>query len=148
MVIVGHSDTIQYGPVSPAQARDWLADWLQLWQQMAVQPVVLPAELLAQNLKKLKKQAAAGPYSAQPLLDSWLGRGYRGNDQTPAHQDEGCSLHPDWQLILRGQDAAAALDAAVRAHVPRLYVPILDHHQILQEKNQGQKKDPAGDHAP
>lgn len=148
MVIVGHSDTIQYGPVSPAQARDWLADWLQLWQQMAVQPVVLPAELLAQNLKKLKKQAAAGPYSAQPLLDSWLGRGYRGNDQTPAHQDEGCSLHPDWQLILRGQDAAAALDAAVRAHVPRLYVPILDHHQILQEKNQAQKKDPAGDQAP
>ncbi len=135
-VVVGSDETVSFAPVSAQEARQQLAHWLAFWQLTLTEPVALPAALLTKHAKALKKDADAAAGSTwranKTLIDQWLGK--KNYDHGPApSDDEACAQHPDWQLILRGQDAKQALEDAVEQHGARLYGPMLAHHTVLAE---------------
>jgi exodeoxyribonuclease V gamma subunit len=129
-ILVMADQAVELPALDAAQAEQWLLDWLTVWQQAAQTPWVLPPDLALDSSQGLKmnKQGEVG-YNAEGLLHQWLGDAFH---QTilPSENDN-CVLHPDWQLILQGQDAEALLIRHLELHLLRLYQPIIEHSIAL-----------------
>ena len=128
-IMVFSHQTFKLFPVTAEQAQGYLLDWLQVWQQAAQQPWVLPPDLVLDKDHGLRyvKKSDAYEYTLEKLLEKWRGEGF--NRTIAPSDDESCYLHPDWQLVLQGQDAEQALMRHLATHAERLYQPLLERWQ-------------------
>ncbi len=136
--------TLSAPPITATQAIDYLEPWLAVWQQAGGQPHVLPPEIAikAYTLDK-RKQTLNLPTAEKihALLREWLGQGF--DLHRRPEQNENCVLHPDWQLILQGQDTAAAFlhflihDSEARYAPIALHVTEEDGMSAVQNKEAG-----------
>lgn len=124
-VVVFSKDSYQLAPISADQATIYLLDWLAVWRQSATQPWVLPPDLVLDSTDGLRyvKSTDSYEYRLDKLIEKWRGKGF--NQWITPSEDECCYLHPDWQLLLQGQDAEHAFRQHLAAHAERLYLPLL-----------------------
>jgi len=120
--------TLMAPPIEAGQAVIYLAPWLAVWQQASILPHVLPPEIAikAYTLDK-RKQTLTLPNTdkQQSLLREWLGQGF--DPHRRPEQNENCVRHPDWQLILQGQDVEAAFLHFLLCESEARYAPIALH---------------------
>lgn len=124
-IMVFSKQSYQLLPIPVDQATEYLLAWLQVWQQAARQPWVLPPDLVLDKAYGLRyvKKTDSYEYNLEKLLDTWRGEGF--NRWVAPSEDESCYLHPDWQLVLQGQDPEQALVKHLAEHAARLYEPLL-----------------------
>jgi len=134
-IMVFSNQTFKLLPVTAEQAHVYLLDWLQVWQQAAQQPWVLPPDLVLDKDAGLRyvKKSDSYEYTLEKLLEKWRGEGF--NRTIAPSDDESCYVHPDWQLVLQGQDAEQALMRHLAAHAERLYQPLLERWQDFDPLN-------------
>ena len=126
-------ETYKLPPISAEDARQYLLAWLSVWQQSAVQPWVLPPDLVLDDKVGLKydPKAERYDYKIDDLQKKWSGEEFKSKHMLPAHEDESCCLHPDWRLLLQGQDPAHALNVHLAQHAERLYAPLVSAWQVF-----------------
>lgn len=131
-IMVFSKQSFRLLPVAADQAQVYLLDWLNVWQQAARQPWVLPPDLLLDQDCGLRyvKKSDSYEYKLESLLEKWRGEGF--NRWIAPSEDESCYLHPDWQLMLQGQDAEQTLAQHLAAHAERLYQPLLERWQDFE----------------
>jgi exodeoxyribonuclease V gamma subunit len=123
--------SLRFAPVEHTQATVWLLAWLAVWQQASVQPWVLPPELVLDSTNGLKRspKTAELTYKADKLLEAWQGEGYQTFNP---RESRSCVLHPDWQLILQGQDSGTPFLHHLEQHALRLYAPLVEHLETCE----------------
>ncbi|XID74568.1 exodeoxyribonuclease V subunit gamma [Alkanindiges sp. WGS2144] len=131
-VIVLSDTTLIYDPVEASMAREQLLQWLDVWQQASCQPWVLPPNLVLHNsgIHYDAKTSSVSIKNPDGLLKQWLEGSY---GFLPAHEQEDCALHRDWQLILRGQDSGRLFLSFLEQHAIGLYQPIKQFSQVLAQ---------------
>jgi exodeoxyribonuclease V gamma subunit len=134
-VAVYSKSTLTAPPIEATQARAYLQQWLEAWQQAAVQPWVLPPSLILSDkgisLDKNDPQVALIK-DLNALHDIWLGRDFDFFGRNPQEKEE-CALHPDWQMILRGQDVIQLLSAFIEQYAIGLYQPLKQYVEELKQ---------------
>ena len=129
-IAVYSKSTVCLPPIEADQAWQWLHDWLAVWQQAATTPWVLPPELALDGANGLKLDKDAQlKFNPDKLVESWLGEGFVTFN---VRDNRACALHPDWQLILQGQDAEASLRDYLDQHLERLYGPLVRHLEVCE----------------
>lgn len=124
-IMVFSKDSYQLPPLRVDQATADLLAWLTVWQHAARQPWVLPPDLVLDQSDGLRysKKTDCYEYNTTKLLEKWRGEGFK--RWIAPSEDESCYLHPDWQLLLQGQDPEQALTLHLAEHAARLYEPLL-----------------------
>ncbi len=120
-------------PITVDDALKYLQDWLYIWQLAAKRPFVLPPALALEAFKVDKKTGEAKILSGDDLLPKWLGAD-EFNAYIPTAQNEDRALHPDWQLILQGQDPAQAFLHDFERYAALLYTPLVTQISIAEDE--------------
>lgn len=130
-VCVFSQQSLRFAPVEHTQATAWLLAWLAVWQQASVQPWVLPPDLVLDSTHGLKRspKTAELTYKADKLLIAWQGEAYQTFNP---RESRSCVLHPDWQLILQGQDSGTPFLHHLEQHALRLYAPLVEHLETCE----------------
>lgn len=134
-IAVFSKGTLYAAPIEAQQAKAYLLQWLDVWQKAAVQPWVLPPALVLHKTAGIywdNKEQVASLKNSYLLNDIWLGRDYDFLGRNPKDKEE-CSLHPDWQMILRGQDASQVLRGFMDQYAIALYQPLKQHVEELKQ---------------
>jgi exodeoxyribonuclease V gamma subunit len=121
-------------PIQFEQAVKYLQDWLHVWQVAAQQPFVLPPDLTLSAFSVNKKMAELKIKSVESLFEKWMGEDFK--PFTLPNQDEDCALHPDWLLILQGQNPRQALAYFFDRYAETLYAPIIQQTFAQDELSQ------------
>jgi exodeoxyribonuclease V gamma subunit len=135
-ISVYSTQTLKALPIAAGDALKHVQNWLQVWQIAAQQPFVLPPSLTLEAFSVDKKTDELKIKSFDTLSVKWLGNDF--NSYIPPNQNEECALHPDWQLILQGQDVEEAYAHFFTLYAETLYESIvrnvLDEDDATQEK--------------
>jgi len=135
-VMVFSTQTLIASPIVFEDALKHLQNWLHIWQMAAQQPFVLPPSLTLDAFSVDKKTDELKIKALELLLDKWLGNDF--NSYIPPNQNEECALHPDWQLILQGQDPKKMFEYFFNLYAQTLYEPIVRKtfvdDDVVQEK--------------
>lgn len=137
-IVVFSDQTILCQGVSSNQAKAWLAAWFELWQQGQTEPVVLPAALLFQVAEKGKTHEWEPDDQGKLQLKDWdsLLKTWQDDGRFAGFSvldNEASQHHRDWQFILQQQDASALLAQACQRFSERLYAPIFEYQQVIEE---------------
>lgn len=136
-IIVLSDRTLRYAAVPTEIARVQLLQWLEVWQQASCEPWVLPPNLALHasgvhdgtDETSNASQSSAYIKNMDGLLKLWL----EGSSFLPMHAQTDCAQHRDWQLILRGQNAAECFTTFMQRHAIALYQPIKQFSQVLEQ---------------
>lgn len=141
-IIVLSDRTLRYAAVPVAVARQQLLKWLAVWQQASCEPWVLPPNLalhasgvhyVADENVANQTSNATGSSAYIKNMDGLLKLWLDGTSFLPMHAQTDCALHRDWQLILRGQNAADCFISFMQRHAVELYQPIKQFSQVLEQ---------------
>jgi exodeoxyribonuclease V gamma subunit len=135
-IMVFSTQTLRAQPLEAGVALKHLQNWLHIWQMAAQQPFVLPPSLTLEAFSVEKKTDELKIKSFDTLSVKWLGNDF--NSYIPPNQNEECALHPDWQLILQGQDVEEAYAHFFTLYAETLYEPIV--RNVLDEDDAAQEK--------
>lgn len=127
------AQTLIAQPIAIEDALKHLQDWLYVWQLAAKRPFVLPPALVVDAFKIDKKTGEVKITALDELLQKWL-TADEFNAFIPPQQNEDCALHPDWQLILQGQDPAQAFMHDFERYAEVLYAPLVEQVSIADEE--------------
>ncbi|AXI03718.1 exodeoxyribonuclease V subunit gamma [Aquirhabdus parva] len=133
------AQTLIAQPMAMEDALKHLQDWLYVWQLAAKRPFVLPPALVVDAFKIDKKTGEVKITALDELLQKWL-TADDFNAFVPPQQNEDCALHPDWQLILQGQDPAQAFMRDFERYAEVLYAPLVEQISIADEEIGGASK--------
>lgn len=146
-IIVLSDRTLRYAAVPAPVARQQLLKWLAVWQQASCEPWVLPPNLAlhASGVHDVSDKNVADENVADQTSNPKRSSGYiknmdgllklwlDGSTFLPMHAQTDCALHRDWQLILRGQNAADCFVSFMQQHAVELYQPIKQFSQVLEQ---------------
>jgi exodeoxyribonuclease V gamma subunit len=135
-IAVYSTQTLKALPIAAGDALKHVQNWLHVWQMAAQQPFVLPPSLTLEAFSVDKKTDELKIKSFDTLSVKWLGNDF--NSYIPPNQNEECALHPDWQLILQGQDVEEAYAHFFSLYAETLYEPIV--RNVLEEDDIAQEK--------
>lgn len=130
-IMVYSTQTLLASPIEASEALKYLQNWLHIWQMEAEQPFVLPPSLTLDAFSVDKKTEELKIKSMEALSEKWLGNDF--NSYIPPNQNDECALHPDWQLILQGQNPEHALAHFFSLYAEMLYAPIVRKTAIVDE---------------
>ena len=134
-IMVYSTQTLVASPIQASEALKHLQNWLHIWQIEAKQPFALPPSLTLDAFS-LDKNGELKVKSLEALFKKWMGDDF--NSYIPPNQNEECALHPDWQLILQGQNPEYALAHFFNLYAETLYAPIVKktsvENIVAQEK--------------
>lgn len=135
-ITVYSKQTLVASPIEASEALKHLQSWLHVWQMAAKQPFALPPGLALEAFSIDKKTGELKVKSPEELFPKWLGTNFK--PMVPPNQNDECALHPDWQLILQGQDPKTALANLFTRYAETLYAPIVQQTfveiELVQEK--------------
>ena len=130
-ITVYSTQTLVAKPIEATEALKHLQNWLHIWQIEAEQPFVLPPSLTLDAFSLDKKTGELKIKSIESLFEKWMGNDF--NSYIPPNQNDECALHPDWQLILQGQNPEQALEHFFNLYAETLYAPIVQQTSIVDE---------------
>lgn len=132
-ITVYSTQTLVASPIEVSEALQHLQNWLSVWQVAAQQPFVLPPSLTLDAFS-LDRNQELKVKSPDTLLAKWLGTSFK--PIIPPNQNDECALHPDWQLILQGQDPTEALMRFFSLYAETLYAPIVQSTTVEDDTAQ------------
>jgi exodeoxyribonuclease V gamma subunit len=135
-IMVYSTQTLRALPIAAGDALKHVQNWLHVWQMAAQHPFVLPPSLTLEAFSVDKKTDELKIKSFDTLSVKWLGNDF--NAYIPPNQNEECALHPDWQLILQGQDVEEAYAHFFTLYAEPLYEPIV--RNVREEDDTAQEK--------
>ena len=112
-------------PVESAAALLLLREWVAVWQASQEVPWVFPVTLMLSYCRSLQAQKPEENLWEGKVITEWqkTDNGYNGG--LAAHERVDRAVHPDWQLLLQGQDTAGLLDWYWQRDGERLLLPLL-----------------------
>lgn len=135
-ITVYSTQTLVAKPIVAEDALKHLQNWLHIWQIEAKQPFALPPSLTLDSFSVDKKTGELKRKPVETLFEKWMGNDF--NSYIPPNQNDECALHPDWQLILQGQNPEHALAHFFNLYAETLYAPIVQQtsveDDVAQEK--------------
>lgn len=130
-IVVFSTRTLVASPIEATEALRYLQDWLHIWQIAGQQPFVLPPSL---TLAAFSVDGRTGELKRKPVdsfFEKWVGKDF--TSYKPHNQNDECALHPDWQLILQGQNPEHALAHFFNLYAETLYAPIVQQTSVEKE---------------
>jgi hypothetical protein len=133
-IMVYSTQTLVASPIETAEALKHLHNWLHIWQIEAKQPFALPPSLTLDAFSVDKKTGELKRKPVESLFEKWMGHDF--NSYIPPNQNDECALHPDWLLILQGQNPEHALAHFFNLYAETLYAPIVQQTSVEDDMAQ------------